>query len=350
MISFENVSKYFVREAAGKVRSYPKVPRLALSDISVHIPEGVAVGLIGESGAGKTTFMKIACGLLEASSGAVYVSGRNPVQNRKRLSSDMSVYFTDIPLLQGEDTVLGNFQSMEILYRKNRKEFWEEYRILAGQLGFCEYERMRVQQLSLGQRKRVELGAALICRPKLLLLDEPANGMDEQGKAVLWDILRQRVEEGMTLLFASHNMSEVEHLCERILLLEKGKLLYYGEKDLLMRKYASVNRIQLRFRNTVPDMEDLPLIKYSICSDILTLEYDSRYISSAEIIRNVLKQTVISEMQIIKPGLAEVITRRKEEMEHESFDRGGKREQVFQSKQADSRDSRNGGESGCTQI
>lgn len=316
MISFENVGKFFEGDAAAMVcdRPHARNPRFALSNISVHIPEGVAVGLIGASGAGKTTLMKIACGLLEASSGSVYTLGLNPVENRKRLAADMSAYFTDIPLLQGEDTVLGNFQSMAILFRKNRQEFWQEYRILSERLGFGEYERMLVKQLSLGQRKRVESGAAIICRPKLLLLDEPTNGMDEQGKAVLWDILRQRVENGLTLLLASHDMAEVEHLCGRILLLEKGKLLYYGEKDLLMRRYASVNRMQLKLREALPDMEDMPLIRYSICSDILTIEYDSRYITSAEIIRSVLKQTAISEMHIIRPGLAEVITKRKEEL------------------------------------
>lgn len=161
MISFENVSKF------------------VLSDISFYVPEGKTVGLIGASGAGKTTFIKLACGLLSPASGTVRTIGLHPEKERKQLGKILGILFADISALKMDDTVMGNFEILQKVYGINKEKFRADYKDLSERLGFAVFENQMVKNLSLGQRRRAEIGAAFVSRPKLLLLDEPTVGLDE---------------------------------------------------------------------------------------------------------------------------------------------------------------------------
>lgn len=302
MISFENVNKFI------------------LTDVNLHIPKGVVVGVIGASGAGKTTLLKLACGLLDCSAGNVWTFHKNPVKNRRQLASCLRAYFSDIPLFQGDDTVCNQFQVFQAVYRLEQAAYWEAYKVLAEQFRFTEYERKQITQLSLGQRRRVELAAMLLGNAELFVFDEPTNGLDERGKGVFWQQLKRKKEDGATILVSSHNMAEVEYLCDRILLLDQGRILYYGDRERLMKRYAPINGIELQFKGGIPDMDDLPLIKYSIDDNILKLQYNSNHISAAEIVKKILDQTTISRIRTIRPELADVIIQRKENMKYESYD------------------------------
>ncbi len=302
MISFENVSKF------------------VLSDMTVHVPKGVTVGVIGASGAGKTTMLKLACGLLACEEGNVNTFHMNPVKNRKKLATMLRVYFSDIPLFEGEDTVLNQFQMLQYIYGYKRKSYWENYQMLSELFAFGDSENMRIKELSLGQRKRVELASVLFGDAGLFLLDEPTNGLDEIGKEAFWKQLKGKKEAGATILLSSHNMAEIEYLCDRILLLDQGRILYYGDKERLMKHYAPINCLEMQYEGVIPDMEDLALIKYSVDDDILRLYYNSNYISAAEIMKKILEQTRILYLNIIRPELTDVIMQRKESKEYASND------------------------------
>ena len=289
MLSFENVSKFIV------------------SGFSLHIPQGVAVGLIGRSGAGKTTLLRLACGMLAPESGEVYTLQKNPVEKRSVLSRRIGCLLEKMPVLEEEESVADNLKRLQIVYRMSDREFEEEYGVLANTLGIREFEHSMVQGLSFGQRRRAELAAVLLHRPELLLLDEPTNGLDETAKQALQEVLQERVKQGMTLVFASHNMREVSGLCNRIVLLEKGKLLYYGEEGALLRKYAPMDKMRLKVDGVLPDMEDLPVGKYMLEGDELVLTYNSNHITASEILEELLKQTSVREVSIQKPDLADVI-------------------------------------------
>ncbi|MBQ8326927.1 MAG: ABC transporter ATP-binding protein [Lachnospiraceae bacterium] len=289
MVSFENVSKFI------------------LSDVSIHIPKGSAVGIIGASGAGKTTFMKLACGLLEPDGGNVYTMGKNPVINRSQLGRKMSCFFTGIPVLNEFRSVRDNFKDLQIVYQISDTEFEPIYSDLATRFGFDAYEYTPVKSLSLGQRRRAELGAVLLQRPELLLLDEPANGLDENAKTIFRDILQERVKEGMTLLITSHDMKDISQMCDRIMVLNQGKMLFYGNKNTLMRKYAPMDIMIIQYEGAIPDLEDLPLSRFSFDRDMLSIVYNSNYITSAEILDLLIKKISIREVNVKKPGLEEVI-------------------------------------------
>lgn len=289
MVTLENVSKFII------------------SDLSLHIPKGECVGIIGASGAGKTTLLKIVCGLLKPQNGYVRVLGKDPVTEKGRYKRDLSVFLVGKSALDGYDTVKQSFELMQSIYGLPKDSFWREYEKLAGRLDFQKYENKSLKSLSLGQRMRVELAAVLIGNPKLILLDEPNVGLDENGKAILWEMLEEKCRQGATVLVASHNLTEIANVCTRLVLLEKGHLLYYGTERNLRSKYASIDVMELKLLGALPDLEDLPLKEYSILGDVLRISYDSNYLSSAEILRLILAQTQVAEVNINKPNLSDII-------------------------------------------
>lgn len=287
--------------------TFEMVNKFIVSGFTLHIPKGVAVGLIGPSGAGKTTLLRLACGMLKPDFGEVYTLQKNPVEKRSVLSKRIGCLLERMPVLEEQESVRDNLKKLQIVYRMSDEEFETEYKELSDVFGIREFEYSVVQGLSFGQRRRAELAAVLLHRPELLLLDEPTNGLDETAKKALQELLKERVEQGMTLVFASHIMREVSGICNRIVLLESGKLLYYGEEGALLRKYAPMDRMRLKVAGEIPDMEDLPLKSYVVENEELVLSYDSNHITASEILEVLLKQVSIREVSIQKPDLTDVI-------------------------------------------
>lgn len=295
MICFENVSKF------------------VLSDISIHIPRGKSVGLIGISGAGKTTLLKLASGLLLPERGRVRTLGQEPVSKRKKLGESVGVLFTDVPLLMKDDTVAGNFEFLRRTYQMNKDEFAREYQLLSERLGFCGFQNRFLGELSLGQRRRAEIGAVLLPRPRLLLLDEPTSGLDESGKQAFYEILKEHQKEGMTILLTSHNMEEISRVCDRIALLDKGRLLYYGGEAQLQKQFAPVDTMYLKLEGKIPDLQDLPLIRYVVEGTDMRLSYNSNYVTAVEILELILSQSAVKEVKIQKSDLPDVLLQMNEE-------------------------------------
>lgn len=289
MIFFEHVSKFI------------------LSDISVHIPQGAAVGLIGPSGCGKTTFLKLVCGLLRPTEGCVHTMKLIPDRNRRKLGNVTGVFFADVPFFQETDTVESNFGDIKIFRRIEDAVFDREYAALADRLDFGSFAKEPVRQLSLGQRRRAELGAVLLARPRLLLLDEVTEGLDQTAKDSLRELLLQRQGEGTTLVISSHNMEEISALCDRIVLLDHGTLRYYGDRELLLKHFAPVEEMEISFSGKLPDLEDLPIARYALRQNKLKLTYNSNYVTSAELLGHILAQTTITAVTTRKSGLAEAI-------------------------------------------
>lgn len=289
-----------------------KISKFVLSDVSLHVPEGEIVGLAGVSGAGKTTMLRLICGLLQADSGRVRVLGQDPVVWRRQYGAQISTFLTGVPLLCREDTIQQGFGLIKALYHIPDHQFEQDYQELANRLDFGKYARETVKHLSLGQRTRAELGAALIYRPKLLLLDEPSVGLDENGKTALWELLKERCDRGMTVLMTSHDLIGISRLCSRIALLDSGRLVFYGSEKNLRSRYAPIDVMTLRVNGPLPDLEDLPLKHYSVDKNMLTMSYDSNCITAAEILRLILSQTCVSGINIRKPNLESILTQLKE--------------------------------------
>ncbi len=287
---------------------FEHIYKFILSDVSIHVPRGTSLGLIGPSGSGKTTFLKLTCGLLQPTAGCVHTMGLIPWKTRRKLGTVAGAFFADIPFFQESAAVENCFRDFKIAYRMSDDRFDREYSALAERLGFRSFEKEPVQQLSLGQRRRAELGALLLARPKLLLLDEPTEGLDQTAKDSLRELLTERQAEGTTLVVSSHNMEEITALCERIALLDQGSLRYYGDKNLLLKHFAPDEVMEISFSGKLPDLEDLPLKRYSLCENKLTLTYNANHVTSAELLAHVLEQTTVTAVATRKAGLADAVT------------------------------------------
>lgn len=285
MVDFENVTKFVLR------------------DLFLHIPAGERVGLLGVPGSGKTTLLKLACGLLVPESGSVRVLGNAPSKWGKNSDPVISAYFSGIPLLERDDTVRQGFELVRCMYRIPKGKYWEEYQRLSKCLGFAAFEHEPVKALSLGQRVRVELSAALVTRPKLLLLDEPNAGLDENGKAALCEVLAERGRQGLTVVVASSDMVGITKLCTRFVLLEDGKAAFYGSEKRLRSQFVPMDKMTVLFGGKLPDLEDLPVMRYKIEGRQLALFYNPNHITAAEILSRILAQTEVVEVKVQKPTL-----------------------------------------------
>ncbi len=283
------------------------VRKFTLSDISLNVPEGGITGLIGASGAGKTTLIKLACGLLAPDSGNVFTLGKDPVRYRGKYGADISVFIAGVPLLDADSTVKSGIELIAAMYGLTGAGFAARYAELAEKLGFADFADCRVRDLSLGQKMRAELGAALIYDPKLLLLDEPNIGLDANGKAAFRAILKERAAAGMTVLLTSHDMAGISALCSRIAILDAGKLIFCGSLGRLQSRYMPVNTMTIRFNGNIPDPDDLPVRKYSFNDGTMTLEYDTNHITAAEITALIMSRTEIAEISIHKPDLEDIL-------------------------------------------
>lgn len=289
MIGFENVSKFI------------------LSDITLHISKGISVGVVGPVGAGKTTLLRLACGILRAETGNVFINGNSQADFSKGVSKEIGVLFTDKQILNGEESVISNFMTLKSIYRLSEEQFEGAYKKLSGRLGFDVLEDEKVKNLSLGQRRRVEIAAVLLHNPKILILDEPTNGLDENAKETFRELINEYTERGTTVLLSSHDILSISNICKRIVILCKGELLYYGKEDILLKQFVPIDIMELKIKGSYPDLEDLPLETYYLENDVMTIVYNSNHISSAEILKNILPQTQLDEVKIYKPDLTDAI-------------------------------------------
>ncbi|MEE1618913.1 ABC transporter ATP-binding protein [Brachybacterium sp. J153] len=223
---------YAVRAAEpGERRRRRRIVR-AVDQVSLRIERGEAVGFVGANGAGKSTTIKMMTGILRPTAGSVRVLGRDPVPERRRLAREIGVVFGqrsqlwwDLPLRESYG-ILGAMHRLTERQREARLE-----RLVEG-LGLATFLSRPVRQLSLGQRMRGEVAAALLHSPELVVLDEPTIGLDLVSKEGLRRFLREdRAERGSTLFLTTHDMGDVERLCERIVVVSEGTVAYDGSLE-----------------------------------------------------------------------------------------------------------------------
>lgn len=303
----ENPAKVFEEEA---MICFDDVSKFILSGITLHIPQGRTAGLIGASGAGKTTFLKLSCGLLAPDAGKVYLGGKAPSEAGKTNRRILSALFADKPFFNRSDTVKENFEILAAVYHLTDAAFRRDYGELSERLGFAEFDQEVVGNLSLGQRRRGELGAALLHRPGILFLDEPLAGIDENAKLAFRTLLEERKRtDHMTVVISSHDMAEISELCDRIILLHGGKLAFYGEKETLRRKILPLEELVLKVAGPMPDLEDMPLEKYRFDGEELKLTYRADYITAPEILQFILQRCSVTQVAMDRPGLEKIAAR-----------------------------------------
>lgn len=220
-------------------RKYEEVR--AVDDISFNINEGEIVGYIGANGAGKSTTIKMMCGILHPTEGSVTVNGLGFEKNRQKINKQMGVVFGQKTQLWWDIPLIETFKILKSIYEVSDEEYEERFEYLCDLLEMRPFLTQTVRSLSLGQRMRADFAAALIHSPKIVYLDEPTIGLDVLVK----DKIRGAIKElnkkyNITVILTTHDMKDIEELCSRIIIIDKGKILYDG----------SLANIKYRFGNT----------------------------------------------------------------------------------------------------
>jgi len=216
----------------------------AVKNISFSIKRGERVGLIGENGAGKSTTLKMLTGIIVPTGGTLEVLGRVPWQERRQLALNIGVVFGQRPQLLWDIPVRETFRLLKTMYRIPDEVYQVTYNDAVKRLGLEPLLATPVRQLSLGQRMRCDLAAALLHAPAIVFLDDPTIGLDlsvkEQVREYITDIQKKF---GITLLITTHDLKDITETCDRLLLLDKGTLLFDGSIKAFEKKFANESRI-----------------------------------------------------------------------------------------------------------
>jgi ABC-2 type transport system ATP-binding protein len=229
---------------------------VALDALDMRVEAGEAVGYIGANGAGKSTTIKMLCGILVPTRGRVTTCGLRPVPDRRRLAREIGVVFGQRSQLWWDLPTQESFRILAAVHGLSPEQERGRTAELVERLELGEFLTVPVRQLSLGQRMRAEVAAALLHSPRLLVLDEPTIGLDVLSKQRLREFLvAERREHGTTLLLTTHDMGDVERLCDRVLLVDRGALVYSGTLAGLSRTVGAERVMVLDLAEAVPPLE-----------------------------------------------------------------------------------------------
>lgn len=218
----------------------------ALWELNVSIPKGKIVGLLGRNGAGKTTLVRLLSGVMRPSSGTAKVYGYD-------LNTELEDVKRNTGLLPEEYALyekLSVFEYVEFiakLYDLTSKELKERFSVLSRKLGIYELRNRMIETLSKGQKQKVAIITAMIHEPKVLFFDEPITNLDVQSQKVVKNLIRDYKDQSRVILIATHLMTNVEEICDDLLIIDKGEILYSGSVTTFQSKHESLEAAYLEF-------------------------------------------------------------------------------------------------------
>ncbi|PMQ01059.1 MAG: ABC transporter [Dictyoglomus sp. NZ13-RE01] len=280
----------------------------ALDNVSFSINSNEFVGLIGVNGAGKSTLIKILTGILEPTYGEVRVLGNVPTKYRKVNNYRISAVFGQRCQLRWDISAIESFKLLKEIYRINDKDFISRLEFFSELLDISEIMNRPVRTLSLGEKMRVELCAAFLHNPEIVFLDEPTIGLDIFSKEAILNFLKElKKENKVTLILTTHDISDIEEVCERILILDKGKIIIDGQKNEIINSFNIQSQILFIMKKediVVPEI--VKRFSYQISKNRLLInEVPKNYVS--QIITEILRENFVVEMEIKYQDLEEIV-------------------------------------------
>jgi ABC-2 type transport system ATP-binding protein len=322
MIRVQNLSKIFrvperQKGMLGSLRHlvsprYKQV--LAVDDVSFALEKGEMVGYIGPNGAGKSTTIKVLTGLLVPTGGEVVVNGCVPWKERTRYVAQIGAVFGQRTTLWWDLPVIDSLDLLQAMYRIPADRFRRNLDEFTALLEMEPFLGTPVRALSLGQRMRADLCAALLHEPLLLFLDEPTIGLDVVARERIRQFIQHIHEERQTtVILTTHDINDVEKLCERVIILDHGKVVYDGKLTTLVERFEGNRSILVTFADEVRDVSLPGLTGQRLDSLQALYSFDARKVTASEIIEQLLHHYRIADLEIRRPDLEETIRRIYEE-------------------------------------
>lgn len=290
-------------------RKYESI--MAVNDISFKINDGEIVGYIGSNGAGKSTSIKIACGILTPSSGKVLIDGVEPYKKRKVIAQNIGVVFGQKTQLWWDIPLIESFKVFKEIYQISDEDYNERFEFLCETLGIKEFLSQPVRTLSLGQRMRADLAAAWLHNPKVLFLDEPTIGLDVLVKERIRNAIKiMNAKYNTTVILTTHDMKDVEDLCSRIILIETGKIIYDGPLEDIRNKFGDLRSIEVVAKEEI-DIDKLDnfdgKLEFSKDESKVIINFDADKISLEDVINYAFKELHAIDMKLYQIGIEEVV-------------------------------------------
>jgi ABC-2 type transport system ATP-binding protein len=307
LIEVENLSRTFVvRRKVGRLRRAAHQVH-AVADLSFTVDRGEMVGYIGPNGAGKSTTIKMLTGILVPSSGRLSVAGIDPSRNRVALSRRIGVVFGqrttlwwDLPLRDSFELLRRIYRIEPARYRRNLHDFTEL-------LDLADLLDTPVRQLSLGQRMRGDIAAALLHDPEILYLDEPTIGLDVVSKGRLREFLRSvNAERQVTLLLTTHDLQDIEQLCSRVMVIDRGSLVYDGSLAGLHERGSSRRTLIVDLVDNADPVDVPGATVEKVDGPRQWLSFPAGT-SAAPLVAEVAARYDVADLSIAEPAIEEVI-------------------------------------------
>jgi viologen exporter family transport system ATP-binding protein len=309
MIEISGLRKDFtVSVKAGRLRRQRRVVA-AVDGIDLRVEPGETLGYLGPNGAGKSTTLKMLTGVLSPSAGRIRVCGFVPVPERAQLARHIGVVFGQRSQLWWDLPLRDSFDLLRHIYRVPAADHARRLTEAAELLDLGPLLDTPVRQLSLGQRMRGELTAALLHRPRVLFLDEPTIGLDVVSKQAVRAFLADLGTRGdTTLILTTHDLADIERLCRRLVIIDHGRVVHDGTAEELHARYGSRRRVVVDLEEPLPVPVDLPGVTLAR-QDGLRLTYELDGVTAGELVARLATRASLRDLAVVEPEIEDVIAR-----------------------------------------
>jgi ABC-2 type transport system ATP-binding protein len=326
MIEVKHLSKSFVKYEKekglwGMIKGFvnaKKVITKAVDDVSFTIQKGEVIGYIGANGAGKSTTIKMLTGILTPSSGEVLVDGIIPYKDRITNAKNIGVVFGQRTQLWWDLPLIESFTILKDIYQVSEADYTARMALFNEVLHINDFIKSPVRTLSLGQRMRADIAASLLHNPKILYLDEPTIGLDVNAKKSMREAIKtMNASFHTTVILTTHDLDDIEELCQRILIIDTGKLIYDGALADIKTKYGSDCKVSFVLKEPWKDFVDLAKmmkvdpsqLSVNLNNDKLEIGFDKRKLSVATVTSTILKRFEVSDLTIQETDIEAIVAR-----------------------------------------
>ncbi len=291
----------------------------AVDNISMNIQQGEIVGYLGPNGAGKSTTIKMMTGILEPTSGEILVEGNVPYQNRAKNAQEIGVVFGQRSQLWWALPLVESFKILKDIYGVSDEDYDNMLMLYKSLVDIEPLLHKPVRQMSLGQRTLSDILAAFLHNPKIVFLDEPTIGLDVSMKAKIRTLIHAlNKEKNTTVILTTHDMGDVDALCQRIVIIDKGKMLYDNDIEHLKGFFGSYRTLKIRIDGDLKQLaeqidKELPDFKVSADDEWISILVDEEKSKVMEVLSQLQKSYEIRDMQLEEISTEEVIKKIYEE-------------------------------------
>lgn len=286
--------------------------KTAVDHINFDIHEGEIVGYIGSNGAGKSTTIKMMCGILNPSEGSVLLEGVEPYKKRKKVAQNIGVVFGQKTQLWWDLALKESFSVLKEIYQVSDEDYQERMDFLEEVLGLSEFMNQPVRTLSLGQRMRADLAASLIHNPRVLFLDEPTIGLDVLVKEKIRNaILEMNRKYNTTVILTTHDMADIENLCSRLIIIDAGKIIYDGSLSHIKTRFGDLRTVTIEIPEDTMDIQGLNTfggrVEYEAEPHQLIVRFDALKVNFEEVMNQLLGSVHMKDMKLKEISIEEVV-------------------------------------------